>query len=150
MPAQDESVVTPLQSHTLVPSQGEVTTQDYDTFPRLRKVRPPCPSEAMPYPYALRQSSRLIQLQPVPGSAKEDQSVASSPLSPVPSRPSSSMGAPASSAPDSTSTLESAFTLPLLGRKRPVLRAKLACLFCRRRKIQCRPLPGDNLGNTCQ
>ncbi|KAH9991496.1 hypothetical protein BJV77DRAFT_1159546 [Russula vinacea] len=131
-PAQDGSVVTPLQAHTLVPSP-EVATQDYDTFPRLRK------------------SSRLIQLQPpLPGSAKEDQSAASSPLSPVPSRPSSSMGAPAASAPDSKSALESAFTLPLLGRKRPVLRAKLACLFCRRRKIQCRPLPGDNLGNTCQ
>jgi hypothetical protein len=38
----------------------------------------------------------------------------------------------------------------LMGRKRPVLRAKLACMFCRRRKIQCRPLPGDHLGSTCQ
>jgi hypothetical protein len=86
----------------------------------------------------------------LPGSAKEDHSTASSPLSPVSSRPSSSMGAPAPSPHDSQSALESAFTLPLLGRKRPVLRAKLACLFCRRRKIQCRPLPGDHLGSTCQ
>jgi hypothetical protein len=50
----------------------------------------------------------------------------------------------------SKSSLESAFTLPLLGRKRPVLRAKLACLFCRWRKIQCRPLVGDHLGSNCQ
>lgn len=60
------------------------------------------------------------------------------------------MGAPATSSRDSKSALESAFTLPLVGRKRPVLRAKLACLFCRRRKIQCRPLPGDRQDPTCQ
>ncbi|KAF8495128.1 hypothetical protein F5888DRAFT_1712249 [Russula emetica] len=132
--AQNGSVVTPLQAHTLVAPQPEVTTHDYDTFPRLRK------------------SSRLIQLQPaLPGFAKEDHSAASSPLSPLPSRPSSSMGAPASSSSlDSKTGVESSFSLPLLGRKRPVLRAKLACIFCRRRKIQCRPLPGDHLGSTCQ
>ena len=61
------------------------------------------------------------------------------------------MGAPVSSTSlDNNAVLKSSFSLPLLGRKRPVLRAKLACLFCRRRKIQCRPLPGDNLSNTCQ
>ncbi|KAN0124190.1 hypothetical protein V8E52_001839 [Russula decolorans] len=132
--AQNGFVVTPLQAHTLVLSQPEVTTHDYDTFPRLRK------------------SSRLIQLQPpLPGFAKEDHSAASSPLSPLPSRPSSSMGAPASSSSlDSNTAVKSTFSLPLLGRKRPVLRAKLACIFCRRRKIQCRPLPGDHLGSTCQ
>jgi hypothetical protein len=27
---------------------------------------------------------------------------------------------------------------------------KLARIFCRRRKIQCRPLPGDHLDSTCQ
>lgn len=134
VPAQSGFVVTPLQAHTLAPTQPEVTTHDYDTFPRLRK------------------SSRLIQLQPtLPGSAKEDHSAASSPLSPLPSRPSSSMGAPASPSPlDSKTAVKSTFSLPLLGRKRPVLRAKLACIFCRRRKIQCRPLPGDHLGSTCQ
>jgi hypothetical protein len=152
--ARNGSVVTPLQAHTLVPSQPEVATYDYDTFPRLRKVS---------YPLALalrkdavfidlRKSSRLIQLQPaLPGLAKEDHSAASSPLSPLPSRPSSSMGAPASSSSlDSMTAVQSSFSLPLLGRKRPVLRAKLACIFCRRRKIQCRPLPGDHLGSTCQ
>jgi hypothetical protein len=40
-------VVTPLQTHTLAQSLPEVTTQDYDTLPRLRKVsfdpRNPCP-----------------------------------------------------------------------------------------------------------
>jgi hypothetical protein len=41
--AQNESVVTPLQAHTLVLSQPEVTTHDYDTFPRLRKVSSPIP-----------------------------------------------------------------------------------------------------------
>ncbi|KAI0278558.1 hypothetical protein BGY98DRAFT_973348 [Russula aff. rugulosa BPL654] len=130
--AQHGSVVTSLQAHTLVLSQPEVTTHDYDTFPRLRK------------------SSRLIQLQ-LPGFATEDHSAASSPLSPLPSRPSSSMGAPASpSSFDSNTGVNSSFTVPLVGRKRPVLRAKLACIFCRRRKIQCRPLPGDHLGSTCQ
>lgn len=137
-----------LQAHTLVLSQPEVTTHNYDTFPRLRKVSYPLALALvrMPYSYILRKSSRLIQLHP-PGFATEDHSAASSPLSPLPSRPSSSMGAPESS---SSSPGENSFTLPLLGRKRPMLRAKLACLFCRRRKIQCRPSPGDKLGSTCQ
>jgi hypothetical protein len=69
----------------------------------------------------------------------------------LPSRSSSSMGAPASSSSlDSNTDVNSSFTLPLLGRKPPVLRAKLACIFCRRRKIQCRPLPGEPLGSTCR
>ena len=53
VPAQTGSVVTPLQAHTLVPALPEVTTHDYDTFPRLRKVSspPPCPSKSMPYTY---------------------------------------------------------------------------------------------------
>ena len=152
--AQNGSVVTSLQAHTLVLSQPEVTTHDYDTFPRLRKVS---------YPFALalrkdavyshfRKSSRLIQLQPpLSGFTKEDHSAASSPLSPLPSRPSSSMGAPASSSSlDSNTGVNSSFSLPLMGRKRPVLRAKLACIFCRRRKIQCRPLPGDHQDSSCQ
>jgi hypothetical protein len=152
--AQNGFVVTPLQAHTLVLSQPEVTTHDYDTFPRLRKVSYPlplAPRKDAVY-LRLRKSSRLIQLQPpLPGFAKEDHSAASSPLSPLPSRPSSSMGAPASSSSlDSNTAVKSTFSLPLLGRKRPVLRAKLACIFCRRRKIQCRPLPGDHLGSTCQ
>ncbi|KAF8263303.1 hypothetical protein EI94DRAFT_605306 [Lactarius quietus] len=76
---------------------------------------------------------RLRKLQPaLPGPGQEDHSAAST------------------STNDSKSPLESAFALPLLGRKRPVLRAKLACLFCRRRKIQCRPLLGDRQDNTCQ
>ena len=41
--AQNGSVVTPLQAHTLVPTPPEVTTYDYDTFPRLRKVSHPLP-----------------------------------------------------------------------------------------------------------
>lgn len=152
--AQNESIVTPPQCHTLVISQPEVTTHDYDTFPRLRKVSfplPLAPRKDAVYLH-LRKSSRLIQLQSgFSGFAKEDHSAASSPLSPLPSRPSSSMGAPASpSSLDSTAALEATLSLPLLGRKRPVLRAKLACMFCRRRKIQCRPLPGDHLGSTCQ
>ena len=152
--AQNGFVVTPLQAHTLVPSQPEVTTHDYDTFPRLRKVSSPLPlatrKDAV-YKH-LRKSSRLIQLQPaLPVFPKEDSSAASSPLSPLPSRPPSSMGAPASSSSlDSKTAVKSTFSLPLLGRKRPVLRAKLACIFCRRRKIQCRPFPGDHLGSTCQ
>jgi hypothetical protein len=39
--ARNGFVVTPLQDHTLVPSQPEVSTHDYDTFPRLRKVSHP-------------------------------------------------------------------------------------------------------------
>jgi hypothetical protein len=151
VPAQKGSVVTSLQAHTLVLSQPEVTTHDYDTFPRLRKVSYPLPLAPRKDAVLirLRKSSRLIQLQP--GFATEGHSAASSPLSPLPSRPSSSMGAPASSSSlDSNTGVNSSFTLPLLGRKRPVLRAKLACLFCRRRKIKCRPLPGDHLGSTCQ
>jgi len=44
VPAQDGSVVTP-QAHTLAQPIPGVTTQDYDTLPRLRKVSPPlsCP-----------------------------------------------------------------------------------------------------------
>ncbi|KAI9510970.1 hypothetical protein F5148DRAFT_472731 [Russula earlei] len=127
MKAQNGSVVTPSQGHTLAQSLTEATTHDYDTLPRLRKLQPA-----------------------LPGSTKEDKSTASSPLSPLSSRPSSSMGAPVASSRDSKGNLESAFTLPLLGRKRPVLRAKLACLFCRRRKIQCRPSAGDHQENSCQ
>ena len=41
--AQDGSVVTPSQVHTLIQPIPEVTTQDYDTLPRLRKVSPPSP-----------------------------------------------------------------------------------------------------------
>ena len=41
--AQNGSVVTSMQAHTLVLSQPEVTTHDYDTFPRLRKVSYPLP-----------------------------------------------------------------------------------------------------------
>lgn len=151
VPAQDGSVVTP-QAHTLTQTFPEVTAQDYDTLPRLRKVSPlsPVPSKRADCK-RLRKRPRRAQLQPaLPGSAKEGQSTASSPLSPLSSRPSSSMGAPGTSSRDSKSALESAFTLPLVGRKRPVLRAKLACLFCRRRKIQCRPLPGDRQDPTCQ
>jgi hypothetical protein len=37
-PAQNLSVVTPLHTHTLAPPFPEVTTHDYDTLPRLRKV----------------------------------------------------------------------------------------------------------------
>jgi hypothetical protein len=152
--ARNGSVATPLQAHTLVQSQPEVATYDYDTFPRLRKVSYPLPPAARKdavYIH-LRKSSRLIQLQPaLPGLAKEDHSAASSPLSPLPSRPSSSMGAPGSSSSlDSKTAVQSSFSLPLLGRLRPMLRAKLACIFCRRRKIQCRPLPGGHLGSTCQ
>ncbi|KAH9967720.1 hypothetical protein BGW80DRAFT_1529352 [Lactifluus volemus] len=106
----------------------------------------------MPYIGAYESTLVSPQLQPavVLGSTKEEQYTVSSPLSPVSSRPPSSSGAPAAPTGDSKGNLESAFTLPLLGRKRPVLRAKLACLFCRRRKIQCRPLPGDHPDNTCQ
>jgi len=172
VPARKESiaVVTPSQAHTLVLSLPEVMTQDYDTLPRLRKVslptspRSPCPFLSKQHAVSIRTLTkklprRVIQLQPaLPGSAKEDQSAASSPLSPLSSRPSSSVGAPVTSstsrdrARTSTgkSALNSAFSLPLLGRKRPVLRAKLACLFCRRRKIQCRPAAGDNQDHTCQ
>jgi hypothetical protein len=39
--AQNGSVVTPSQVHTLMQPIPEVTTQDYDTLPRLRKVSPP-------------------------------------------------------------------------------------------------------------
>jgi hypothetical protein len=67
---------------------------------------------------------------------KEEHSTASSPLSPLLSCLSSSMGALASPSLDSKNVLELAFSLPLLGHKRPVLWAKLACLFCRRWKIQ--------------
>jgi hypothetical protein len=160
--AQNGSVVTtPTQAHTLTlmePIPPELTTtQDYDTLPRLRKVSPPppLPPSITSCRFAntfLRKRRHRAQLQPpLLGSAKEGQSVVSSPLSPMSSRPSSSMGAPAtSSRDDGKSALESAFTLPLVGRKRPVLRAKLACLFCRRRKIQCRPSPGDREDPTCQ
>jgi hypothetical protein len=146
--AQGVSVVTPLEAHTLADPPPDVPTHHYDTLPRLRKVSPcPCPNAV----HALTKALSSPQLQPaVLGSSKDGQSIASSPLSPVSSRPSSSMGAPAASICDGKGSLESAFTLPLLGRKRPVLRAKLACLFCRRRKIQCRPLPGDHPDNTCQ
>ena len=157
-PAQNLSVVTPMHTHTLAPPFPEVTTHDYDTLPRLRKVSYlDCSSQSVPLHIHLRKTCSLAQLQPaLPGSGKEDHSAASSPLSSLSSRPSSSTGAPAasssssSSSNDTKSVLESAFTLPLLGRKRPVLRAKLACLFCRRRKIQCRPLVGDRQSNTCQ
>ncbi|KAH9030243.1 hypothetical protein EDB83DRAFT_2420671 [Lactarius deliciosus] len=127
VPPQNLSIVMPQHAHTLAHSFPEVATHDYDTLPRLRKLQPA-----------------------LPGSGKEDHSAASSPLSSLSSRPSSSTGAPESSTNDSKSALESAFTLPLLGRKRPVLRAKLACLFCRRRKIQCRPLLSDRQDNSCQ
>ncbi|KAH8996976.1 hypothetical protein EDB86DRAFT_959103 [Lactarius hatsudake] len=128
VPPQNLSIVTPQHAHTLAHGIPEVATHDYDTLPRLRKLQPA-----------------------LPGSGKEDHSAASSPLSSLSSRPSSSTGAPESSTNDSKSALESAFTtLPQLGRKRPVLRAKLACLFCRRRKIQCRPLLGDRQDNSCQ
>jgi hypothetical protein len=43
VPAQDSSVVTPLEAHTLADSLPDVTTHDYDTVPRLRKVSVPCP-----------------------------------------------------------------------------------------------------------
>lgn len=51
--ARHGSVVTPLLTHTLAPSQPEVTTHDYDTFPRLRKVSHPLPLAfvRMPYTY---------------------------------------------------------------------------------------------------
>ncbi|KAF8267086.1 hypothetical protein EI94DRAFT_77039 [Lactarius quietus] len=126
-PSQNSSVITPSHSHTLAHPFQEAPTHDYDTLPRLRKLQPA-----------------------LPGPGQEDHSAASSPLSSLSSRPSSSTGAPAASTNDSKSPLESAFALPLLGRKRPVLRAKLACLFCRRRKIQCRPVLGDRQDNTCQ
>jgi hypothetical protein len=172
VPARKESiaVVTPSQAHTLAQSLPEVTTQDYDTLPRLRKVslptspRAPCHFLSKKNAVSIRTLTkklprRVIQLQPaLPGSANEDHSALSSPLSPLSSRPSSSVGAPATSSTSRNrartsagrSALDSAFSLPLLGRKRPVLRAKLACLFCRRRKIQCRPAAGDNQDHTCQ
>lgn len=173
VPARKESiaVVTPSQAHTLAQSLPEVTTEDYDTLPRLRKVslptspRSPCPFLSKKNAVSIRTLTkklprRVIQLQPaLPGSAREDQSAASSPLSPLSSRPSSSVGAPVTSSTSrdrartsstGKSALDSAFGLPLLGRKRPVLRAKLACLFCRRRKIQCRPATGDKQDHTCQ
>ncbi|KAH9953571.1 hypothetical protein BC827DRAFT_128364 [Russula dissimulans] len=104
-------------------------------------------------------SRRLVQLQPAllgplpgPSNVKEEPSAASSPLSPLSSHLPSATGAPAAAASsrENRSALKSAFGLALSGRKRPVLRAKLACLFCHRRKIQCRPLPGDNLKKTCR
>jgi hypothetical protein len=172
VPARKESiaVVTPSQAHTLAQLLPEVTTQDYHTLSRLRKVSLPT-SPRSPCPFLSKKNAvsictltkklphRVIQLQPaLPGSAKEDQSAASSPLSPLSSRPSSSVGTPATSSTSCNrartsagkSALDSAFSLPPLGRKRPVLRAKLACLFCRQRKKQCRPATGDNQDNTCQ
>ena len=46
--ARRGSVVT---AHTLAPSQPEVTTDDYDTFPRLRKVSYPLPLALVRMPY---------------------------------------------------------------------------------------------------
>ena len=46
---QDVSVVTPLEAHTLADPLPGVTTHDYDTLPRLRKVSIPCPCPDMPY-----------------------------------------------------------------------------------------------------
>ncbi|KAH9022648.1 hypothetical protein EDB85DRAFT_1895170 [Lactarius pseudohatsudake] len=128
-PPQNLSIVTPLHAHTPAHSFPEVATHNYDMLPRLCKLQPA-----------------------LPGSGKGDNSAASSPLSSMSSCPSSSAGALESSINDSKSALESIFTLPMLGRtgRRPVLRTKLACLFCRRRKIQCRPLVGDCQDNTCQ
>jgi hypothetical protein len=37
-PAQNLSIVAPLQAHTLAHALPEATTHDYDTLPRLRKV----------------------------------------------------------------------------------------------------------------
>jgi hypothetical protein len=51
VPAQSGSVVTSLQAHTLVLSQPEVTTHDYDTFPRLRKVSYTLPLALVRMPY---------------------------------------------------------------------------------------------------
>jgi hypothetical protein len=53
--ARRGSVVTPLLAHTLVSSQPEVTTHDYDTFPRLRKV-------SYPLPLALRKDAVFMRL----------------------------------------------------------------------------------------
>ena len=157
-PAQNLSVVRPMHTHNthiLAPPFPEVTTHDYERLSRLRKVSYlNCSSQSVPSHIHLRKTYSLAQLRPaLPGSGKEDHSAASSPSS-LSSLPSSSTGPPAASSSSSSngtkSALESAFTLPLLGHKRPVLRAKLACLFCRRRKIQCRPLVGDRQDNTCQ
>ncbi|KAH9011417.1 hypothetical protein EDB83DRAFT_2322200 [Lactarius deliciosus] len=128
-PPQNLSIVTLLHAHFPAHSFPEVATHDYDTLPRLRKLQPA-----------------------LPGFGKGDHSAASSPLSSLSSHPSSSAGVLESSINDSKSALESAFTLPMLRRtgRRPVLRAKLACLFCRQRKIQCRPLVGDRQDNTCR
>jgi hypothetical protein len=153
-PAENGSVITPLGGHTLSQSLPEVTIHDYDTNSCLCKVSPPGPRRHAVSVYLRNLShDHLVQLQPAnPGSAKEDQSATSSPLSPLSSPSSSSMGASAAFSRDGKSALKSVFTLPLSGRKDPVSRSKfkLACLSCRQRKIRCRPLPGVHQYNTCQ
>ena len=58
VPSQNGSVATPLPAHTLAQSLVDVTTHDYDTLPRLRKVRPPppAPSPGMPHTYTYESS----------------------------------------------------------------------------------------------
>jgi hypothetical protein len=73
--SQNGSVVTPLQSHTLVQSPPEVATQDYDTFPRLRKVSTPLPllsicrihtfTKELPPHSAPASVARILQRRPI-------------------------------------------------------------------------------------
>ncbi|KAI0260929.1 hypothetical protein BC834DRAFT_845849 [Gloeopeniophorella convolvens] len=133
--ASQRRKTTRMQTRARAHASPDTSLADHDAFPRLRKLQPALPVVV-----------------------KEEHSAASSPLSSIPSRPPSSAGTSSASAPaatppvDAKAALEAALSLPLFGRKRPVLRAKLACLFCRRRKIQCRPVRGDPLDGTttCQ
>jgi hypothetical protein len=74
VPAQDVSVVTPIEAHTLTDPLPEVTTHDYDTLPRLRKVSIPCPlpicrthalTKAHSSPSAPASSARILQRGPI-------------------------------------------------------------------------------------
>jgi hypothetical protein len=147
-----------------------MAAHEYDTLMRLRKISLPAIPLHLPFPfqekcrvYAYGKNCLrcVIRLSPaLLGSAiEEDQSAASSPLSPLLSC-ASSVGTPAtysrSISHDRASSgtgkyaLDSALSLPLSGRLRPVLLAKLACLFSRRRKIQCRSVASDKQDHTCQ
>jgi hypothetical protein len=61
VPAQKEpiAVVTPTQAHTLVQSIPELTTQDYDTLPRLRKVSFYPRASTIPLPLPFQDKCRI-------------------------------------------------------------------------------------------
>jgi len=138
------AAVTPLRGHTVARSLPEVTTNDHDTLPRLRKVSTPSTSCSSGVYERLRQRPlRSVPAPPGPSTAKEQHSAAPSSLSSLPLRPSSLTDAQAPAA------AASSHSRRLFGHKLPRTRAKLACLFCHRRKIQCRPKPVDNPENAC-